>query len=51
MDTKVEKALEEMPLQRRGIQSGYEAAVYKYRKIEQLTPEALKDGAIGQKGA
>lgn len=51
MDAKVEKALEELPAQKRRIQADYEAAVYEYRKIEQLTPEALRDGAVGQKKA
>ena len=49
MDAKVEKALEELPAQKRLIQAAYEAAVYEYRKIEQLTPEALRDGPVGQK--
>ena len=49
MDAKVEKALEELPAQNRRIQEAYEAAVYEYRKIEQLTPEALRDGPVGQK--
>jgi len=51
MEAKVEKALEELPLQKRRIQEDYEAAVYEYRKIEQLTPEALRDGTVGQKEA
>ena len=49
MEAKVEKTLEELPLQKRRIQADYEAAVYEYLKIEQLTPEALRDGAVGQK--
>jgi len=51
MDAKVEKALEKIPAQKRRIQAAYESAVYEYRKIEQLTPEVLRDGAVGQKEA
>ncbi len=51
MDAKVEKALEKLPTQNRRIQAAYEAAVYEYRKIEQLTPEAIRDGAVSQKEA
>ena len=47
MDATVKNALVELPTHKRGIQADYEAAVYEYRKIEQLTPEALKDGTVG----
>jgi hypothetical protein len=51
MAAKVEKALVNLPAQKRRIQADYEAAVYEYRKIEQLTPEALRNGAVDQKKA
>jgi len=42
-----EKAVEKLPAQKRRIQADYKTAVYDYRKIEQLTPEVLRDGAVG----
>lgn len=47
MKEKVEEALEEAPAQKQCIQAAYEAAVYEYRKIEQLTPEVLRNATVG----